>query len=111
MILCFCWPKVGPGIISEILKYITEALRSSSPVKEEIFGDGSKTQPHGCQDVLPTRQMDFIRETSQSRKARPCPRASDGVLGAEQVRFLDDHLEIYLPLSQRNKPNEKIKNA
>ena len=73
MILCFCWPKVGPGIISEILQYIMEALRSSSPVKEEIFGDNSKTQPHGCQDVLPTRQMDFLPEMSQSGKARLCP--------------------------------------
>ena len=36
-------------------------------------------------------------------------RASDGVLVAEQVRFLDDHLEIYLPLSQRNKHNRRLR--
>ena len=71
-----------------------------------MFGDGLKTQPHGCQDVLPTRQMDFLPETSQSGKARYVCRASDGILGAEQVRFLDDHLEIYLSMSQRNKHNK-----
>ena len=76
-----------------------------------MFEDDSKTQWYGCQDVLPTRQIDFLPQTSQSGKARLVRRASDGVLGAEQVMFLDDHLEIYLPLSRRNKHNEKIKDA
>ena len=103
--------KGGPGIVSEILQYIMEAWSFSSPIKEEMFGDGLKTQPHGCQDVLPNRQMNFLPETSQSGNARHVHRASDRVLVAEQVMFLDDHLEIYLPLSQKNKHNEKIKDA
>ena len=60
-----------------------EAWKSSSPIKEVMFGDGLKTQPHGCQDVLPTRQIDFLSQTSQPGKARLVSRASDGVLGAE----------------------------
>ena len=58
----------------------------------------------------PDRWIFSLKHHSQERPG--CVhRASDGVLGAEQVRFLDDHLEIYLPLSQRNKCNEKIKDA
>ena len=56
--------KGGTGIVSEILQYIMETWRSGSTIKEEMFGDGSKTQPRGCQDVPPTRQMDFLPETS-----------------------------------------------
>ena len=52
-----------------------ETRRSGSTIKEEILDDDSKTQPHGCQDVLPTRQMDFLPKTSQSGKARPCPQS------------------------------------
>ena len=44
-------------------------------MKEDMFRDGSKTEPHGCQDVLPPRQIDFLPETSQSGKARPCPQS------------------------------------
>ena len=58
----------------------------------------------------PDRWILSVKRHSQERPGR-VHRASDGVLGAEQVRFLDDHLEIYLPLSRRNKPNEKIKDA
>ena len=46
MLLCFCWPMVGPRRISEILQHIIEAQRYSSTVKEEMFRDCTKAQFH-----------------------------------------------------------------
>ena len=79
-------------------------------MKEEMFGDGSKTKPHWVSGCAPD-QTNFLIKTSMPEKADLVCRASDGVLGADQVIFLDYHLEIYLTLSQRNKCNEKIKDA
>ena len=53
----------------------------------------------------PDRWIFSLKRHSQERPG--CVRrASDGVLGAEQVRFLYYHLEIYLLFSQRKKCNE-----
>ena len=59
MILCFCWPKAGPGIISEILQYITEAGSSSSTIKKEMFGDCSKTKFYGLSGCTPHQTDKF----------------------------------------------------
>ena len=61
-------------------------------------------------DKFSDRWIFSLKRHSQERPGR-VHRANDGVLGAEQVRFLDDLLEIYLPLSRRNKRNEKTKDA
>ena len=65
----------------------------------------------GCQDVVPTRQVNFVPKKSNSGRGRPCLRADDVVLGADQVIFLCYHLEIYLLFSRRNKCNEKNKDG
>ena len=110
MILCFCWPKVGPGIISEILQYIMEAGRSSSTVKEGMFGDGSKTKPHGLSGCTPDQTRKFVPKKSKQEEAGLVCRADDVVLGGDQV-ILCYHLEIYLLFSRRNKRNEKNKHG
>ena len=61
-------------------------------------------------DKFSDRWIFSLKRHSQERPGR-VHRASDRVQVAEQVMFLDEHLEIYLPLSQRNKCNEKIKDA
>ena len=71
-ILCFFWPNVGPGIISEILQYIMEAGRSSSTVKEGMFGDGSKTKHHGLSGCTPDQTRKFVPKKSKSGRGRPC---------------------------------------
>ena len=54
-----------------------------------------KLIPMGCQNVLLTRQINFVPKKSKSGKGRPCLRDNDIVLGADQVIFLYYHLEIY----------------
>ena len=67
-ILCFFWPNVGPGIISEILQYIMEAGRSSSSIKEEMFGGGSKTKLHGLSGCTPDQTGKFGHQKVKVRK-------------------------------------------
>ena len=52
-------PKVGPGIISEILQYIMEAWMSGSSIREKMFGDGSKTKLHGLSGCTPDQTDKF----------------------------------------------------
>ena len=44
-----------------------------------------KLSPMDCQDVLPTRQINFVPKESKSGKAGLVHRANDVVLGADQV--------------------------
>ena len=70
-----------------------------------------KLSPMGCQDVLPTKQINFVPIKSKSGKGRPCLRADDVVLSTAQVIVLYYHLEIYLLFSRRNEHNEKNKHG
>ena len=70
-----------------------------------------KLSPMSCQDVLPTRHVNLsLKSQSQEEEGLVC-RADDIVLGADQVIVLYYHLEIYFLFSQKNKCNEKIKDA
>ena len=81
MILCFCWSKVGPGIISEILhtKWKHEGLVLL--LKRRCLERVQKLSPMGCQDVLPTKQINFVPIKSKSGKGRPCLQSQWHCLG------------------------------
>ena len=70
-----------------------------------------KLSSMGCQDVLQTRQVNFVPKKSNSGRGRPCLRADDVVLSTAQVIVLYYHLEIYLLFSRRNEHNEKNKHG
>ena len=61
-------------------------------------------------DKFSDRWIFSLKRHSQERPGR-VHRASDRGLGAEQIMFLDDLLEIYLSLPRRKKHNEKIKDV
>ena len=86
-------------------------MKSSSIIKEEMLGDGSKTKPLGLSGCTPN-QTDILSLKSQSQeRAGLVRRVDDVVLGADQVIFLYYHLEIYLLFSRGNKCNEKNKHG
>ena len=65
----------------------------------------------GCQDVVPTRQVNFVPKKSNSGRGRPCLRADDVVLSTAQVIVLYYHLDIYLLFYKKKKSNKRIKDA